>query len=217
MSRTIDGSRTGRSLAAGLLAGILVLGLSACDEGEQSAGSMNGPGATPTTSQDDDTSTESGSHSDVQAVQQCLGGDWEIDRSSEFWDIPAGEADEVTGTVYVVFSADGEFRMIFEQWYIYVDNGAEIGNYVETTWNGTLSGEYVVDEGGFAVVEVTDSSAKIDTVIAFGKNIEEETTRVEDQPVPLVFTCDSDRLLGFPVADQDRSEPFAVYDRTNRG
>lgn len=151
------------------------------------------------------------------AVEDCFPGDWQVDQSSDAWQVPAGDADEVTGTFSVSFAADESFRMDYERWYLYEVYLAAPGgdSYVETTWDGTFTGEYVVDEEGAGTLEIADSSVTLDQVqVMFGEVVEEDSgmTPIDDEPIPLIYTCDGDRLVGFPVIEPDRPEPWVVYD-----
>ncbi|MGF3056900.1 hypothetical protein [Microbacterium sp. YY-01] len=208
----------GRVCGLALLAGVLSFSLAACGDGTDFEGVTGGgdPNPAPGSGDDADDANDAPDAADGDAVQQareCLIGEWNIDRSSDLWDVPAGDADKVSGNIVAAFSGEHDFELRFDRWYIYYDNGAEVDSFIEATWDGVISGEYAIDTGGIATVNVVDSTATIETLTSFVGGVEEDTQRAEDAPLPVIFTCEGDQLVGFLGSDSDRAEPYAIFDR----
>ena len=216
---SLDTRQKSQTWSGGIAIALLAVLLTAC--GNQSVDQMeggSGSSSAPSATEKADESTD-GSADNAQSGERCFAGDWQVDQTSDAWQVPAGDADEVTGTFSVSFSADGSFQMNFDEWFMHevYHSGASTGeSYVDTTWDGTLSGQYVVDEAGAATLEVAESSLTLDqTQVMFGEVVEEDSgiMPIDDEPIPLIYTCDGDRLIGFPVIEPDRAEPWVAYDR----
>lgn len=145
----------------------------------------------------------------------CLVGTWEVDPASEFWEIPAGDADEVSGTFFIMFDEAGGFGVEYQSWRIYVDIVEEIDQSVEAVWDGMVVGEYSVGDDGLVDATMTHSDATITTVMTYPERVDTDVIELMD-PIPMFYRCDGDQLFGFAKTVPDSETPLIIYNISSR-
>ncbi|SFS07343.1 hypothetical protein SAMN04487783_0947 [Agrococcus baldri] len=143
----------------------------------------------------------------------CLPGRWQVDPASPAWDVPAGDADEVSGTFSVVFDGAGGFGLEYHQWRIFTEIRDGTGSSVEVIWDGTLIGEYTVGQDGLVATSPIDSDVTTTSTMTTAGIVETDVTDVERQPVPVQYRCDGDRLTGIVAGEGvEAGDTWVVYD-----
>lgn len=161
------------------------------------------------------TSEDSDPVSPFDQALACLPGKWEVDKTSEFWEGAAGGADEVSGTIFIMFDPAGGYVVEYESWRIFTHINEDLDYSTEVVWDGAVTGEYTVGDDGRVETTVIDSGATITSLMATPMGDDEEVTPVED-PVPMFYQCDGDQILGFPKGEADAGNPFIVYNLSER-
>lgn len=202
------GTRTGTTALMSALAVSTLLALVGCS----SQPGPPPPGGATLPADEQETSAGPGSSSLFDQALDCLPGTWEVDKSSEFWETAAGDADEVSGTFFIMFDPAGGFGMEYERWHIFTDIIDDIDYSVDVVWDGMVVGEYTVGDDGMADTTVIDSSATITTVMSTPQGDETDVVEV-DFPVPTVYQCDGDQITGFAKVD---GSPVIIYNLVER-
>jgi hypothetical protein len=161
------------------------------------------------------TSEDSGSASPFDQTLACLPGKWEVDRSSEFWDIAAGSADEVSGTFYIMFDPAGGYVVEYDSWRIFTHVNEDIGYSTEVVWDGSVTGEYTVGDDGRVETTVIDSGATVTSVTETSMGVDKGATPVGD-PIPMFYQCDGDQILGFVKGEAESGSPHIIYNLSER-
>lgn len=159
------------------------------------------------------TSADPGSSTPFDQALACLPGVWEVDKSSFLWENTAGDADEVSGTFYIMFDPAGGFGVEYQSWRIYTDVVKEANASSEAVWDGMVTGEYTVGDDGMVETTVIDSSATVTTVLSFGTSVETQVIDV-DIPIPTVYQCDGDQITGFAKTNGDEVVRYNISERT---
>lgn len=210
-----------RGLVAVSLSTMLLVSLTACGDDDPHNVASQGSSDSADIDSDDQAPTESTDETDEHphvgplAMRECLSGTWKMDPASEFLAFIDEDEDteEVSGEILVSFTVEGGFEQEFRDRYTRIVLDDELGNYVETTTSGTLSGTYAIDQDGFAVIDVSESDLTVTSVKAFLAldDLEESVDEAHDQLIPMVYACGDGQVLGYPLLDEDRNEVWEIY------
>lgn len=191
---------------------VLTLALAGC------ASELPGPTGPPPPEEPDQpvpASEETGSASPFDQALSCLPGKWEVDTSSEFWDLAAGDADEVSGTFFIMFDPAGGYVIEYDSWRIFTHVVEDIGYSTEVVWDGAVTGEYTVGDDGRVDTTIIDSDATVTSVIKTPVGDENGVDPVGD-PIPMFYHCDGDQILGFVKGEAEAASPHIIYNLAER-
>lgn len=169
----------------------------------------------PPADEEQETSADAAVLSPVDEALDCLVGTWEVDPASEFWEIPAGDADEVSGTFFIMFDEAGGFGVEYQNWRIHVDVVEDFAISEEVVWDGMVVGEYAIGEDGLVDATVTQSEANITTVMTYPERVDTDVMELMD-PIPMFYRCDGDQLFGFAKTVPDSESPLIIYNISSR-
>lgn len=204
------GMRGKKKMAVIALALATLLAASGCATPPTPPGPVVPPG-----SPDDrqETSVDPGPSTPFDQAYACLPGVWEVDKSSVSWQIAAGDADEVSGTFFIMFDPAGGFGLEYQSWRVLTYIDKETGISTEGVWDGMVTGEYTVGEDGTVETSVIHSSATLTTVMSTPVGDDRDVIDI-DIPIPTVYKCDGDQIIGFAKTNGDEVIRYNISERT---
>lgn len=160
-----------------------------------------------------ETSADPGPSTPFDQALACLPGIWEVDKSSPWLDLMTSDADEVSGTFFIMFDPAGGFGLEYQNLRIFTYIDKESGISTEGVWEGMVTGEYTVGDDGTVETTVIHSSATLTTVMSTPVGDDRNVIEIDIQ-IPTVYKCDGDQIIGFAKTNGDEVIRYNISERT---
>lgn len=125
-------------------------------------------------------------------ARDCVSGVWEIEKFSDHWDVPFGDANEVAGVIFVYFDPVSWFMLEYDDVRIFTTILEETDHWVQVDWDGSTIGDYDVDDDGLVSLTVTDADITVTTNNHTARRSEEDEINV-GVPIEMVYQCEDER------------------------